>query len=74
MAFDDDDEDYDAEELLGDDHEDEIMDYGFEDPMDKEEESENREFDDEFLDADDDGTDDDTVIDVGIKADNMAFM
>jgi len=48
---------------LGDDHEDDIMDYGFEDPMDKEEESANqedlKEFEDEFLDADDDDDDDD---------------
>ena len=39
------------------------MDYGFEDPMDKEEESANqedlKEFEDEFLDADDDDDDDD---------------
>jgi len=49
---------------LGDDHEDEIMDYGFEDPMDREEASgsaqrEFKEFEDEFLDADDDEDEDD---------------
>ena len=47
---------------MGDDHEDGIMDYGFEDPMDKEEELEDdgmKEFEDEFLDADEDEDEDD---------------
>ena len=69
VAFDDED-DYDEEadeELLGDDHEDGMMDYGFEDPMDKDEEGIGKsgdvdddfdnEFEDEFLDADDDDDD-----------------
>ena len=65
MAFEDDDDDYDGEELLGDDHDDgdEIMDYGFEDPMDKEEENDLKEFEDEFLDADESDEMDDQYVD-----------
>ena len=48
---------------MGDDHEDGMMDYGFEDPMDREEESGNprelKEFEAEFMDADDDEDEED---------------